>query len=85
MREPRNHRIIITARGGPEVLELIEEPRPKPGPNDVRIKVAAAGVSAYDLLTRSISMPGNPKPPFTPGEELANLDHLWVAAVNAAD
>jgi NADPH2:quinone reductase len=29
--ERRNHRIIVTARGGPEVLRLVEEPLPEPG------------------------------------------------------
>ena len=34
--------------GGPEVLELTQEPRPEPGPGHVRIRVHAASVNARD-------------------------------------
>lgn len=73
MTDRRNHRIVVTERGGPEVLRLIEEPVPEPKAGEVRVKVAAAGVSGFDLLIRSISLPGNPKPPFTPGEDVAGV------------
>ena len=73
MTERHNHRIVVTERGGPEVMELIEERLPEPGLGEVRVKVAAAGVSGFDLLIRSISLPGNPKPPFTPGEDVAGV------------
>ena len=73
MAEPSNHRIVVTARGGPEVLELIEEPCPEPAAGEVRVEVMAAGVSGFDLLIRSIPLPGNPKPPFTPGEDVAGV------------
>lgn len=73
MTELRNHRIVVAERGGPEVLALIEEPVPEPKAGEVRVKVAAAGVSGFDLLIRSISLPGNPKPPFTPGEDVAGV------------
>ncbi len=44
----------ITARqaGGPEELELTEVTTPQPGPGEVRIAVAAAGVNRADLLQR---------------------------------
>lgn len=71
--ERQNHRIVVSERGGPEVLELIEERIPVPKAGQVRVKVAAAGVSGFDLLVRSISFPGNPKPPFTPGEDVAGV------------
>ncbi len=73
MSDQRNHRVVVTSRGGPDVLQLIEEPIPEPGPGDVRVKVDAAGVSGFDVLLRSISLPGNPKPPFTPGEDIAGV------------
>lgn len=71
--ERHSHRIVATARGGPEVLELIEEELPEPAAGEVRVRVVAAGVSGFDLLTRSLSMPGNPTPPFTPGEDVAGV------------
>ncbi|MGN6170725.1 MAG: hypothetical protein ACTHQQ_21540 [Solirubrobacteraceae bacterium] len=34
--------------GGPEVLKVIEEDTPRPGPSEVRVRVLAAGVSFTD-------------------------------------
>jgi len=39
--------------GGPEVLEPIEAPTPRPGPGEVLIRVAYAGVNRPDILQRS--------------------------------
>ncbi len=44
--------IEITAPGGPENLQLCERPDPKPGPGEVLIRVAAAGVNRPDVLQR---------------------------------
>lgn len=77
MTERRNHRIVVTERGGPDVLKLVEDDIPEPSPGEVRVKVSCAGVSAYDVMIRSISLPGNPKPPYTPGEDIAG----WIDAV----
>src|SRR5438874_23620 len=39
--------------GGPEALRLEEVPTPEPGPSQVRVKVAAAGVNFIDIYHRS--------------------------------
>ncbi len=39
--------------GGPEVLELVELPDPTPGPGQVLVKVAAAGVNFIDTYRRA--------------------------------
>ena len=44
--------IHITRSGEPEVMELIEIPKPIPAENQVLIKVKAAGVNRSDVLTR---------------------------------
>ncbi len=36
--------------GGPEVLMLAEGPRPEPGPGEVLIRVAAAGINRPDVM-----------------------------------
>ncbi|MEY9849551.1 NADP-dependent oxidoreductase [Streptacidiphilus sp. MAP5-3] len=38
--------------GGPEVLEIVDLPDPRPGPGQVRIEVRAAGVNASDWKKR---------------------------------
>jgi NADPH2:quinone reductase len=39
--------------GGPEVLELVEVPTPEPGPGEVLVRVAAAGVNFIDTYRRA--------------------------------
>ena len=48
-----NHRVVVTRHGGPEVLQMVAEPLPEPQAGEVRVRVLAAGVSAYDLMHRS--------------------------------
>jgi NADPH2:quinone reductase len=64
----KNHCVVVTRHGGTNVLQMVEEDLPEPGAGEVRVKVAAAGVSAYDLMhRRSGRLPGTPKVPFTLG------------------
>lgn len=51
--------IEITRPGGPEVLAIADLPLPKPGPGEVLIRVAAAGINHADLMQRE----GNYPPP----------------------
>lgn len=70
----KNHRVVVTKHGGPEVLQLVEEELPEPQIGEVRVKVLAAGISAYDLMHRSSGLlPGTPKPPFTLGEDIVGV------------
>ena len=51
--------IEIAGYGGPEVLKPVSRPVPRPGPGEVLIEVAAAGVNRPDVLQRQ----GGYKPP----------------------
>jgi NADPH:quinone reductase len=67
-------RVIVERFGGPEVLRVVEDDDPRPGPGEVRVKVLAAGVSFTDSQLRAGTyIPGGPKPPFTPGYELVGV------------
>src|SRR5881409_4474023 len=46
--------------GGPEVLQLVRRPVPRPGAGEVLIRVAAAGVNRPDVLQRTGSYPPPP-------------------------
>jgi putative PIG3 family NAD(P)H quinone oxidoreductase len=46
------HAVVITEPGAPDVLHWTEVPDIQPGPGDVLIEVAAAGVNHADLLQR---------------------------------
>lgn len=45
--------IVIEQTGGPEVMRLAEIDRPEPGPTDLLIEVAAAGVNFIDVYFRT--------------------------------
>jgi len=66
-------RVVIDHFGGPEVLKVVEDDVPQPGPGEVRVRVLAAGVSFTDALLRAGTYLGGPKPPFTPGYELVGV------------
>jgi putative PIG3 family NAD(P)H quinone oxidoreductase len=57
--------------GGPEVLRPVERPVPEPGPGEVLIKVAAAGVNRPDVMQRRGLYPPPPGAPTIPGLEVA--------------
>ncbi|MAL38044.1 MAG: NAD(P)H-quinone oxidoreductase, partial [Pseudomonas sp.] len=43
--------------GGPECLRMAEGPVPEPGPHDVLVRVAYAGINRPDVFQRSGSYP----------------------------
>jgi len=45
--------VQVSRHGGPEVLEVADVPRPEPGPGQVLVEVAAAGVNYIDTYRRS--------------------------------
>lgn len=64
--------IVITKAGGPEVLALREVPTPEPGPDEVLVRVRAAGVNRADVLQRIGQYPSPPGAPAdVPGLEYA--------------
>jgi len=63
--------IGISKPGGPEVLLPETRSVPTPGPNEILIKVAAAGVNRPDVAQRSGSYPPPPGASDLPGLEVA--------------
>ncbi len=63
--------VEIREPGGPEVLVPVSRPVPAPGPGEVLIKVAAAGVNRPDVLQRQGGYPPPPGASDIPGLELA--------------
>jgi NADPH2:quinone reductase len=63
--------IAISKPGGPEVLLPETRSVPKPGPNEILIKVEAAGVNRPDVAQRSGSYPPPPGASDLPGLEVA--------------
>jgi NADPH2:quinone reductase len=70
----KHRRVVVTRHGGPDVLQIVEEDIPEPQTGEVRVKVLAAGVSAYDLMfRRSGALPGAPRVPFTLGTDVVGV------------
>jgi len=63
--------IEIREPGGPEVLVAATRPVPQPGPGEVLIRVAAAGVNRPDVLQRQGAYPPPPGASDIPGLEIA--------------
>ena len=52
--------VLMSGTGGPEVLSLGTAPVPRPGPNEVLVRVHAAGVNRPDIAQRAGSYPPPP-------------------------
>jgi NADPH2:quinone reductase len=64
--------IAITRPGGPEVLAVVDRPRPEPSRGEVRIRVRATAINRADLLQRMGSYPApSDAPPDILGLEVA--------------
>jgi NADPH:quinone reductase-like Zn-dependent oxidoreductase len=63
--------VVLTGRGGYDVLRVQERPDPPVGPGEIRIAVKAAGINFADTLARVGLYPDAPKPPCVLGYEVA--------------
>ena len=63
------HAVVISEPGEPEVLQWTEVADPRPGPGEVVVEVAAAGVNRADLMQRQGLYPPPPGAPPYPGLE----------------
>jgi NADPH:quinone reductase-like Zn-dependent oxidoreductase len=66
--------VIAAAFGGPDVLAVVDEPTPEPGPGEARIEVRAAGVNPIDYKVYSGAFGADPsRLPIRLGSEAAGL------------
>jgi NADPH2:quinone reductase len=63
--------IQIARTGGPEALQLVELPEPKPRPNEALVKISACGVNFIDIYLREGRYPA--ELPFINGQEAAGV------------
>jgi NADPH2:quinone reductase len=67
------HAVVVSAHGGPEVLQVGERDDPVAGPGQVVVEVAAAGVNFMDIYQREGRPPYAGGTPFVPGAEGAGV------------
>jgi NADPH2:quinone reductase len=65
--------LLCTEFGGLDRLTVADVPAPTPGPDEVLIDVAAAGINFADLLMIGGQYQEKPPLPFTPGLEIAGV------------
>ena len=65
--------VVITKKGTPDVLQLIEMHLRQPQAGEALIRVLAAGVGRTDIVMRYGYYPFAPKIPFIPGYEIAGV------------
>src|ERR1700683_4236378 len=65
--------VMLTKKGGPEVLQVVDLPIEPPGPAQLRVRVCAAGVGSTDLLILAGNYRYAPKIPFVPGYQIAGV------------
>jgi NADPH2:quinone reductase len=68
--------VVITHPGGPEVLKTEERPKPSFAPNEVLVKVAAAGINRPDVFQRK----GNYPPPAGAPQDIPGLEIAGTVA-----
>jgi NADPH:quinone reductase len=78
----RHSRILVSHYGGPDELRVVEEDLPEPKPDEVRVKVRAAGVSLPDVMMREGIHPETPRLPFTPGWDFVGVVDRLGASVS---
>lgn len=74
--------IEVKRFGKPEVLVVREQPEPKAAAGQVVVRVHAAGINFADILMRLGLYTNTPKPPFTPGFEVAGTVEAVGAGVD---
>ena len=65
--------IIVTKRGGPEVLKIVENKLREPLPGEARIKILATPVVQDDVAVRVGNRPFLAKTPFVPGYSILGV------------
>ena len=63
--------VVAQGGGGPEVLQVVERPVPRPGNGEILVKVAAAGVNRPDVFQRQGHYPPPAGAPDVLGLEIA--------------
>ncbi len=59
--------VVVTRRGGPEALQIVENEVRPPVAGEVRVRILASPIAQDDVAARIGNRPVLPKLPFTPG------------------
>ena len=65
--------VRIHSFGPPDVVVVEDVPTPTPGPNEVLVRVMAAGVAPWDAIIREGKSKVGPQPPLTLGSDFSGV------------
>ena len=65
--------VIVTRRGGPEALQVVENDLHAPSPGEARIRILATLACQDDVAARRGNRPFLPKTPFVPGYSILGV------------
>lgn len=65
--------VVVNEFGGPEVLRVMDLPKPVPDPDQVLIRVLRSSVNFADIKARQGRYHGAGQPPFIPGLDAAGI------------
>jgi NADPH:quinone reductase-like Zn-dependent oxidoreductase len=65
--------IVVTKRGGPEVLQIADNDLRPPSAGEVRVRILATPVCQDDVAVRAGNRPFLPKTPFVPGYSILGV------------
>jgi NADPH:quinone reductase-like Zn-dependent oxidoreductase len=69
----RYRSVVVTARGGPEVLQVIDNELRAPAAGEARVRILATSVCLPDIQARYGQTPIAPKIPFVPGYAIVGV------------
>ena len=76
--------VVVERFGGPEVMQVGSLEEPTPGPGEVLVRVAAAGVNPVDWKVRAGAAGERfGRPPYVPGWDVAGVVEATGDAVSA--
>jgi NADPH:quinone reductase len=65
--------VLVREFGGPEVLTLGEAPERSTGPDEVQVRVRAAGINPFEVYMRTGTYAIKPPLPYVPGSDAAGI------------
>ena len=74
--------VIVPARGGPEVIEIVEKELHAPGVGEARVKILATPVTQDDVAVRVGNRPWLADLPFVPGYSILGIVEAVGEGVN---
>jgi NADPH:quinone reductase-like Zn-dependent oxidoreductase len=78
--------VVVTERGGPEALQIVENELRPPTAGEARVKILATGVCQDDVAARVGNRPFLPELPFVPGYAMIGVvDAVGPGATRVAE